>query len=49
MWESRRDLQRVWKEWEAGFMAFNAFHTLSFAWPAFCGANAAYIGRQPIQ
>ena len=34
MWESRRDFQRVWKGWEAGFMAFHAFHTLSFPWPA---------------
>jgi hypothetical protein len=25
----------VWEEWEAGFMAFHAFHTLSFPWPAF--------------
>jgi hypothetical protein len=33
--ESRRDIQRVWEEWEAGFMAFHAFHTLSFPWPAF--------------
>ena len=32
MWESRRDFQRGW---EAGFMAFHAFHTLSFPWPAF--------------
>src|SRR5271156_244584 len=29
MWESRRDFQRVWEGWEAGFMAFHAFHTLS--------------------
>jgi hypothetical protein len=35
MWESRRDFQRVWEGWEAGFMAFHAFHTLSFPWPAF--------------
>ena len=35
MWESRRDFQRVWKGWEAGFLAFHAFHTLSFPWPAF--------------
>jgi uncharacterized membrane protein YagU involved in acid resistance len=34
MWESRRDFQRVWEGWEAGFMAFHAFHTLSFPWPA---------------
>jgi hypothetical protein len=24
----------VWEGWEAGFMAFHAFHTLSFPWPA---------------
>ena len=35
MWESRRDFQRVWEGWEAGFMAFHAFHTLSFPWPVF--------------
>jgi hypothetical protein len=35
MWESGRDFQRVWEGWEAGFMAFQAFHTLSFPWPAF--------------
>ena len=35
MWKSRRDFQRVWEGWEAGFMAFHAFHTLSFPWPAF--------------
>ena len=29
MWEFRRDFQRVWEGWEAGFMAFHAFHTLS--------------------
>ncbi len=34
MWESRRDFHRVWEGWEAGFMAFHAFHTLSFPWPA---------------
>lgn len=38
MWESRRDFQRVWEGWEAGFMAFHAFHTLSFPWPAFSPA-----------
>jgi hypothetical protein len=24
----------VWEAWKAGFMAFHAFHTLSFPWPA---------------
>jgi hypothetical protein len=28
------NFQRVWEGWEAGFMAFHAFHTLSFARPA---------------
>ena len=40
MWESRRDLQRVWEGWEVGFMAFHAFHTLSFPWPAYRAVNA---------
>ena len=35
MWESRRDFHSVWEGWEAGFMAFHAFHTLSFPRPAF--------------
>jgi hypothetical protein len=34
MWQSRRDFQRVWEGWKAGFLAFEAFHTLSFPWPA---------------
>ena len=34
MWESRRDFQRVWEVWEAGFVAFHTSHTLSFPWPA---------------
>ena len=29
--------QRVWEAREAGFMAFHAFHTLSFPWPVFRG------------
>jgi hypothetical protein len=37
MWESRRDFQGVWEGWEAGFMAFHAFHTLSFPWPVLPG------------
>ncbi len=39
MWESRRDFQR---EGEAGFLAFHAFHTLSFPWPAFCPGDAGF-------
>ncbi len=34
MWKSRRDFQGVWEGWKAGIMAFHAFHTLSFPWPA---------------
>ena len=34
VWESQRDFQRVWEGWKAGFLAFHAFHTLSFPWPA---------------
>ena len=40
MWESRRDFQRVWEGWKAGFMAFHAFHTLSFPWPAFTAIDS---------
>jgi hypothetical protein len=43
MWESRRDFQRVWEGWEAGFMAFHPFHALSFAWPAFHIADTGVI------
>jgi len=42
MWESRRDFQRVWEGWEAGFLAFHAFHTLSFPWPAFRPGDAEF-------
>ena len=42
MWESRRDFQRVWEGWEAGFMAFHAFHTLSFPWPASRPGDAGF-------
>ena len=34
MWESQRDFHRVWEGWKASFMAFHAFHTLSFPWSA---------------
>ena len=47
MWESRRDFQRVWEGWEAGFMAFHAFHTLSFPWPAL-GRETELQFRQPL-
>jgi hypothetical protein len=40
MWESRRDFQRVWEGWEAVFLAFHAFHTLSFPWPGDTGFTA---------
>jgi len=42
MWESRRDFQRVWEGWEAGFLAFHAFHTVSFPWPAFRPCDAGF-------
>jgi len=42
MWESRRDFQRVWEGWEAGSLAFHAFHTLSFPWPAFRMGDAGF-------
>ena len=42
MWESRRDFQRVWEEWEAGFLAFHAFHTLSFPWPVVRPGDAGF-------
>jgi len=50
MWESRRDFQRVWKGWEAGLMAFHAFHTLSFPRPAYTVRNQGFEAnhrRQP--
>src|ERR1700693_5748472 len=40
MWESRRDFQREWEGWKAGFMAFHAFPSLSFPWPAFRTAGS---------
>jgi hypothetical protein len=33
-WASMYRRQRTNQKWEAGFMAFHAFHTLSFPWPA---------------
>ena len=49
MWESRRDFQGVWEGWEAGIMAFHAFHTLSFPWPAFRPAMLNKPLRHPAQ
>src|SRR5271154_5186372 len=49
MWESRRDFQRVWEGWEAGFMAFHAFHTLSFPWSAFRPPRLDKPRRHPAQ
>jgi len=40
MWESPKGFPKSVGGWEAGFMAFHAFHTLSFPWPAFRTANA---------
>jgi hypothetical protein len=47
MWESQRDFQRVWEGWEAGFMAFHDFHTLSFPWPAFRAAHTGLADLPP--
>jgi hypothetical protein len=44
---SRRDFHRVWEGWEAGFMAFHAFHTLSFPRPAFRSALLDKPERHP--
>jgi len=46
MWESRRDFQRVWEGWEAGFMASMLsilchFHGLLFARQMLDKPNAA--------
>src|SRR5579883_1849436 len=49
MWESRRDFQGVWEGWKAGFMAFHAFHTLSFPWPAFSRGKYWMNGYTPTQ
>jgi hypothetical protein len=32
----------VWEGWEAGFLAFHAFHTLSFPWPVFRPGDAGF-------
>ena len=42
MWKSRWDFQRVWEGSEAGFLAFHAFHTLSFPWPALRPGDAGF-------
>ena len=33
----------MWEGWEAGILAFHAFHTLSFPWPVF--ARQCWISR----
>jgi hypothetical protein len=38
----------VWEVWEAGFMAFHAFHTLSFPRPAFRAVLDKEICRDPV-
>ena len=48
MWQSRRDFQRVWEGWEAGFMAFHAFHTLSFPWSALEARIKIRSFRNPV-
>jgi hypothetical protein len=37
----------VWEGWEAGLMAFHAFHTLSFPWSAFRAAGAGETDVPP--
>ena len=32
----------MWKGWKAGFLAFHAFHTLSFPWPASRPGSSVY-------
>jgi hypothetical protein len=48
MWESRRDFQRVWEGWKAGFMAFHAFHTLSFPRPDLECAFKSEVTEIPV-
>jgi hypothetical protein len=49
MWESGRDFQGVWEGWKAGFLAFHAFHTLSFPWPALERVSQShYSSRRPV-
>ncbi len=48
MWESRRNFQRVWEGWEAGFMAFHVstlchFHGL--LWACLCLHVAALLSH----
>ena len=35
----------MWEGWEAGFMAFQAFQTLSFPWPAFRPGDAGFTAK----
>jgi hypothetical protein len=38
----------VWEGWKAGFMAFHAFHTLSFPWPAFGAGSECEVSENPV-
>jgi len=37
----------VWEAWKAGFMAFHAFHTLSFPWPALGAGSECEVAENP--
>ena len=50
-----KDFQEVWEGWKAGFLAFHAFHTPSFPWPALgtvlkvtITANAVFANRKHL-
>jgi hypothetical protein len=45
MWESCKDFQGVREGWKARFMAFHAFHTLSFPRLAFANDSDYFLGE----
>ena len=38
----------MWEGWKAGFIAFHAFHTLSFPWPAWGAGSECEVAEIPI-
>ena len=38
----------MWEGWKAGFMAFHAFHTLSFPWPALGAGSGCEVAEKPF-
>ena len=38
----------MWEGWKAGFMAFHAFHTLSFPWPALGAGSECEVAEIPV-